>query len=53
MLPICSDVRDVMKASLCKTASIFLLGLRCLERCVALQCVTPFTHELKPVMDQV
>ena len=52
MMPMCSQVRDVMKASLCRTASIYLLGLRCLERCVALQDLSPFTQNLKPILDQ-
>jgi hypothetical protein len=53
MLPICSRVRDVMKASLCNTASVYLLDLRCLERCVALQELSPFTQTLKPVLDHL
>ena len=51
MLPICSDVRNVIKASLSKTASVYLLGLNCLERCVATGKLDPLTCELKPVMD--
>lgn len=51
MLPICSDVRNVMKASLSKTASVFLLGLRCLEKCVSTGRLDPLTCELKSVMD--
>ena len=53
MLPICSDVRDVMRASLCKTSSAYLLGLRCLDRCVALGNMTPLTHTYKPILDKI
>jgi hypothetical protein len=53
MLPICSNVRDVMKSSLSKTASAYLLGLRCLEQCVLLQNLTPFTQTLKPILDKI
>jgi hypothetical protein len=45
-----------MKASVCKTASVYLLGLLCLEQCVALQNLSPsrkHTHTLKPIQDQL
>jgi hypothetical protein len=53
MLPICSKIRHVMRASLCKTSSTYLLGLRCLDRCVLLGNLTPFTHTYKPILDKV
>jgi hypothetical protein len=53
MLPLCSDVRNVIKASISKTASVYLLGLSCLEKCVATGRLDPLTCEFKPILDSV
>ncbi len=53
MLPVCSNVRDVIKASLSKTASVYLLGLRYLEMCVNTGTLTPLTRDYKRILDQI
>ena len=51
MFPVCTNVRDVIKASLSKTASVYLLGLRYLEMCVNTGTLTPLTRDFKRILD--
>lgn len=51
MLPLCSEIRRVMVTSLCKSNSVFLVGLRILMQCIKERSETPLNSRYKTVLD--
>jgi hypothetical protein len=53
MLPLCTEIRNVIVVSLARSNSAFLIGLRCLVESYTEKSTAPLLTKLKPVLDQL
>lgn len=53
MLPLCTEMRKIMVSSLCKSNSVYLIGLRILRDCIEKNSYDDFFIRYRPLLEQV